>query len=167
MIDPAHVQTLARYNRWQNESLYAAAATLTDAQRRQDRGAYFQSIHATLNHVWFGDSIWMSRFEGAARPEGVFPGADHFGEWEDLGSAREILDKRIVVWADGVDAAALSGDLVWVSGLRKTQVSNPRWLAIAHFFNHQTHHRGQVHAMLTAAGARPEATDLVIMPRFA
>jgi uncharacterized damage-inducible protein DinB len=167
MIDPAYVRTLARYNRWQNESAFAAAATLTDAQRRQDRGAFFQSIHATLNHLWFADAVWMSRFEGAERPEGGFPGADRFGSWDDLRSARDSMDQRIVAWADALDAAALSGDLVWMSGLKNAQASKPKWLAITHFFNHQTHHRGQVHAMLTAAGARPEPTDLFLMAQAA
>ncbi len=163
MIDPAYVQTMARYNRWQNESLYGAAATLTDARRREDRGAFFRSIHATLNHILFGDTIWMSRFAGVARPDGVFPGTDFCDTWEKLCRKRVDMDERIGLWADGLDATALSGELVWVSGLQKAQVSKPYWLAIAHFFNHQTHHRGQVHAMLTAAGAKPQDTDVILM----
>jgi uncharacterized damage-inducible protein DinB len=163
MIDPAYAQTLARYNRWQNDSLYAAAASLTDAQRRQDRGAFFASIHASLNHVLFGDAIWMSRFEGVARPEGVFPGTDFCDDWEKLQQQRAAMDGRIVAWADGLAAAALSGELSWVSRLQNTQIIKPFWLAVTHFFNHQTHHRGQVHAMLTAAGAKPRETDLIFM----
>ena len=163
MIDPAYVQTLARYNRWQNENLYAAAATLTDAQRREDRGAFFKSIHATLNHLLFGDSIWMSRLEGRARPEGVFPGTDLCGDWDKLKRERAAMDQRILAWAGGLDVSALAGELVWLSSLQDSQVNKPIWLAVTHFFNHQTHHRGQVHAMLTAAGAKPGETDLVFM----
>src|SRR4029450_9880640 len=70
MIDAAYVQRMARYNRWQNESLYGAAGTLSDAERRRARGAFFGSIHATLNHVLWGDRIWMSRLAGTAKPEG-------------------------------------------------------------------------------------------------
>ena len=164
MIDPAYAQTLARYNRWQNESLYAAAASLTDAQRRQDRGAFFASIHATLNHILFGDAIWMSRFEGLARPEGIFPGTDFCDDWEKLQQQRADLDGRIVAWADGLDIEALAEELAWVSGLQNARMSKPKWLAITHFFNHQAHHRGQVHVMLTAAGVDPGVTDLVFMP---
>lgn len=164
MIDPAYVRTLARYSRWQNESLYAAAATLTDAQRREDRGAFFKSIHATLNHLLFGDSIWMSRFLGAARPEGVFPGTDYCADWDDLRRRRAELDEKIVRWAEGLDGEAIAGELEWNSGLQNMRMSKPRWLAVTHFFNHQTHHRGQVHAMLTAASVDPGSTDLMFMP---
>jgi uncharacterized damage-inducible protein DinB len=72
MIDAAYVQRMARYNRWQNENLYGAADALSDAERQRTRGAFFGSIHATLNHLLWGDRIWMSRLAGTPRPEGVF-----------------------------------------------------------------------------------------------
>jgi len=163
MIDAAYVQSFARYNLWQNESLYAAAATLSDAQRREDRGAFFKSIHATLNHLLFGDQMWMSRFTDSERPAAAFPGSEYFAVWDELTVARKAFDARIVAWAEGLEAPELTGELVWLSGVQKSEMKMPRWLAIAHFFNHQTHHRGQVHAMLTAAGAKPQDTDLIFM----
>ena len=163
MIDPAYVQTLAAYNKWQNDSLYAAASGLTDAQRREDRGGFFKSVHATLSHLLYGDRMWMSRFAGHARPEGTFPGVDVFAHWDDLREARRRTDEAIVSWAGGVTSEDLGGDLVWLSSIQRQETRRPRWLAVTHMFNHQTHHRGQVHALLTGLGARPEDTDLIFM----
>lgn len=165
MIDPAYAQTFAAYNRWQNRSLYEAAATLTDAQRREDRGAFFKSVHATLNHLLWADAMWMSRLSDVARPGTPFPGVDHVAEWNELTRVRVALDEKIVAWADGLAAADVAGDLVWRSALMGGEVRRPRWLAIVHMFNHQTHHRGQVHALLTGLGARPRDTDIILMPQ--
>ena len=86
-------------------------------------------------------------------------------DWEALKRERAIRDERIIAWANGLDATALAGELTWrpATAVGDTVVSRPRWLAVAHMFNHQTHHRGQAHAMLTAAGAKPRETDLIVM----
>ena len=74
------------------------------------------------------------------------------------------MDQAINDWATGLDDERLTGDLSWFSGALQADVSKPMWMLVSHFFNHQTHHRGQVHAMLTSAGPKPEDTDLFIMP---
>ncbi len=164
MIDANYVRAFARYNRWQNESLYAAADTLRDAERRRDRGAYFGSIHATLCHLYWADNMWMSRLSDVPRPEVSIPGSTTFVEdWAELKDKRAAFDARIVSWADALDDASLQGDMRYFSRVAQKDIVKPRWLAVAHLFNHQTHHRGQVHAMLTAAGAKPADTDLVFM----
>lgn len=164
MIDPAYVQTLARYNHWQNQSLYAAADALTDDARRLDRGAFFGSIQATLCHLYWADHMWMSRLSDVAKPDVSISGSTTFVEsWDELKDKRSAFDARIIAWADALDQAALAGDLAWYSGATKRDFVRPRWLAVAHMFNHQTHHRGQAHAMLTAAGAKPADTDLIFM----
>jgi uncharacterized damage-inducible protein DinB len=164
MISPQFAQTLARYNRWQNRSLYTAADGLSDAERRIDRGAFFRSIHATLNHLLWGDAIWMSRISDSPRPTiGISESGAYCDDWETLKSERFAMDERMIAWADGLDEAWLFGDLSWRSAIPNAEVTKPRWQVVAHIFNHQTHHRGQVHAMLTAAGATPEATDLIMM----
>ena len=165
MITPAYAQTMARYNRWQNESLYREALKLTDEARRLHRGAFFGSIHGTLNHIYWGDSMWLSRFGAAARPRSPngTTSVDEFPNFADLAAARTILDARIVAWADALTTEAVAAELKWWSGLQNKEMSKPAALAIAHIFNHQTHHRGQVHAMLTAAGAKPDDTDLIFM----
>ena len=165
MIDTAYVATMARYNRWQNRSLYTAADTLDDAARRADRGAFFGSIQGTLSHLLWGDTIWMNRFDGWDAPEVAIPDSPSWIDaWEALKRRRADADAAILTWAQGLGEADLTGDLGWYSGAMGRDVTKPRALCITHFFNHQTHHRGQVHAMLTAAGARPEDTDLVFMP---
>ena len=165
MIDPGYVQRMARYNRWQNENLYGVADTLTDAERRRERGAFFGSIHATLNHLLWGDQIWMSRLAGSPRPEGGIPeSVSRYPQWDDLKRERGAFDQTIIDWADHLDPAWLAGDLTWYSLAAKTELSNPRWLLVTHMFNHQTHHRGQTHCMLTQAGGKPKDTDLPLMP---
>jgi uncharacterized damage-inducible protein DinB len=162
MITPAFVVTLARYNRWQNESLYNAAATLDESARRRDRGAFFKSIHGTLAHVLWGDRVWMHRFAGTPKPEGGIATSDgHEMAWAALSEERTAFDGVILAWASDLGEADLAGNLSWYSGALEKDVTASRGLLITHMFNHQTHHRGQVHAMLTAAGARPDDTDLM------
>jgi uncharacterized damage-inducible protein DinB len=165
MIDVAWVATMARYNRWQNESLYGAASGLDDAARRMDRGSFFRSIHGTLSHVLWGDGMWMHRFAGTPRPEGgIADSPDMASDWETLCAERRAFDKVIEDWAAALDPEWLEGDLNWVSAAGDREMAAPKSVAVTHMFNHQTHHRGQVHAMLTAAGARPDDTDLIFLP---
>ena len=164
MIDPAFVRLMARYNAWQNEGLRDIVERMDRAELDRDRGAFFGSIRATLNHLLWGDLIWMSRFDGGAVPEGGIGGSvdltPTIAEW---GARRFKTDGRIRLWADGLKAVDLAGDLNWYSGAAGREMRRPIAPLVVHFFNHQTHHRGQVHAMLTAAGARPGDTDLFLM----
>lgn len=165
MITPEHVKNFARYNQWQNRSLYTAAEGLTDAARRQDRGAFFKSIHGTLCHILFGDQIWLHRFAGTPAPKAksIAESAAAIAEWAELKAERVRFDAVIIDWADKLDPKWLEGDLAWRSAAYNRDFTKPKALLVAHLFNHQTHHRGQVHAMLTAAGAKPEDTDLCFM----
>ena len=165
MITPEYVRTMARYNQWQNRNLYGAADTLDDMARRKDRGAFFGSIHNTLSHILWGDTLWMSRFDGWEPPDA--PIGDSGGsitDWSELKRAREQADARFIDWGKRVQPEALEGDLAWYSGALKRDLVKPRAICVMQIFNHQTHHRGQVHAMLTAAGATPHDTDLPFTP---
>jgi uncharacterized damage-inducible protein DinB len=166
MITIAHVATFARYNEWQNRSLYTAADGLPDEERRRDRGAFFKSIHGTLCHILFGDQIWMHRFAGLPAPKAksIADSATAIADWAELKAERVRLDAVIIGWADRLDPKWLEGDLTWHSGAYNRDFTRPKWLLVTHLFNHQTHHRGQAHALLTAAGGRPEDTDLCFMP---
>lgn len=165
MISPDFVRVMARYNRWQNANLYAAADTLDDAARRADRGAFFRSIHETLSHLAWGDSMWMSRFAGWPKPTATIAQSPAlYEDWSALKATRADFDEKILAWSRQVSAEWLSGEIAWWSGALKRDVTASCGATVVHFFNHQTHHRGQVHAMLTAAGARPGDTDLFIMP---
>ena len=167
MILPGYVVTMAGYNGWQNRQLEAALDAVPDAVLRADRGAFFGSILGTLNHLLWGDLMWMSRFapERAMRPEGGIadsPGlCEAYGDWR---AARRSLDGEIEEWAAGLHAAALAGPLNWFSGALGRDVTKPMALCVVHMFNHQTHHRGQVHAMLTKEGLKAPVSDLFAMP---
>ncbi len=165
MITPAFLQYMARYNRWQNGSIYGAADGLDDAARKKERGAFFSSIHGTLNHLLWGDAIWMARFDGGEPPEvELKESADFVSEWHVLKARRNQMDDRILVWAAGVKPEQTQGEFKWYSGALQRHMSQPMAVCLMQLFNHQTHHRGQVHAMLTAAGAKPDDTDLPFMP---
>lgn len=167
MISAEFCQAMSRYNRWQNKGLMAEVEKLDEGARSFDRGSFFGSILGTMNHLLWGDTIWMSRFDGWRKPKGGIRESPRFtASWVTYKAARGDADARIVSWADKLDEAALAGDLAWYSGALGANVQKPKWLCIQHFFNHQTHHRGQIHAMLTAAGGRPDDTDLFIMPEF-
>ncbi len=161
MIAPAYARTMAAYNAEMNRRVYAAAATLSEAQRREDRGAFWRSIHGTLAHVLWADRLWLSRF-GAGEDPGVrlADSAGWIDAWPALVAERGVTDARLAAWAAGLTEADLSGDLVWFSGAMRRDMATPRALVIAHVFNHQTHHRGQVHALLGGFGARTGDTDL-------
>ncbi|AOO80771.1 DinB family protein [Bosea vaviloviae] len=164
MIEPAFVRTMAHYNAWQNDSLYAAAASLSDEARRLERGAFFGSIHGTFCHLLWGDRMWLSRFAGTPKPS--VPGSESvrmIEAWSELLAERRVTDALIGEWAATLSPDWLAGDLTWVSGLSRRELTKPKALLVAHMFNHQTHHRGQVHAMLTAAGAKPDDTDLMLV----
>jgi uncharacterized damage-inducible protein DinB len=165
MIDADYVLLMARYNRWQNENLYGAADRLTDEARRQDQGAFFGSIHRTFSHLAWGDGTWISRFTPRPAPAGTGKGSpDLYQDWEELKEVRRALDRDILAWAESIDPAWLAGDISWFSGVTQSQQTRKAWTTVVHFFNHQTHHRGQVHAMLTRLGVKPDDTDLFLLP---
>ena len=173
MITPAHIQLMARYNRWQNQNLYTTADTLSDAQRRADRGAHFGSIHKTLTHLIWADQNWMSRFTGkpppwfgyAAQPWPKTPRESINLEllWDELKRQRAAFDDTIMAWSETVDPAWLGQSLSWTHSSGR-HISKPYWVLVTHLFNHQTHHRGQVHCLLTGLGAKPDDTDIPWLP---
>jgi uncharacterized damage-inducible protein DinB len=161
MITADYVRTMASYNAEMNRRWYAAAAGLTDEQRKAPAGAFWGSLHGTLNHILWGDQIWMSRFAGWPRPAVNQKRSpmlhDDFGE---LTAARVKMDVDLIAWAEAVDQAWLADDLVWFSGSTQREQRRPRGILVVHMFNHQTHHRGQAHALLTELGQDTGDTDL-------
>ena len=165
MIDRAYVQRMARYNRWQNENLYGVADGLSEAERLRERGAFFGTIHKMLSHLLWGDQIWMSRFTDLPQPDGGIPGSVAlYADWEHLKSQRSGFDRTMIDWADTINRSWLAEEQTYFSFALGRDVTQPRWVLVTHMFNHQTHHRGQVHCMLTQAGGNPHITDLPFMP---
>ncbi|MGY6710650.1 MAG: DinB family protein [Rhizobiaceae bacterium] len=160
MIDPDYVRLMARYNEEMNARWLAAASRLDDAERRADRGAFFGSIHGTFNHILWADRVWLWRLAGADEP--THPrakSASFVGDFEELSAFRTRTDREIVEWAQGVTPAFLAAPVTWFAGTPR-EFTSPQALRVAHMFNHQTHHRGQIHALLTGFGEDTAATDL-------
>lgn len=161
MITPAYAQTMAAYNAAMNTQVFAATGRLSDAERRADRGAFWRSIQGTLNHLIWADRMWMSRIDGWEAPERGLSESDSLhDDFFAMNEARVRVDVDLSDWASRLDEAWPGGSLTWFSGAAGREITAPRALIVTHLFNHQTHHRGQVHAMLTAAGQQVGATDL-------
>jgi uncharacterized damage-inducible protein DinB len=146
-----------------NQKTYEVCAGIDDAERRRDRGAFFKSIHGTLNHLLFGDRIWLRRFTG--RPYEAAPvGVDLYDDFEALRAARIAMDRDIVDWTDAMSEAWLRDDQSWTSGIDGVTRTRPGWLLASPLFNHQTHHRGQLTTLLCQLGHDVGPTDLPWMP---
>jgi len=163
MIEPQYCQVMARYNRWMNERLYALASEMGEDERRRDRGAFFGSIHGTLNHLLWGDRIWLGRFTGELCTAPAF-GADMFAGYEELQREREITDQTMLNWADGVTPAWLASTLTYTGRADNRKREMPMAIAAVHLFNHGTHHRGQLTTLIMQAGRDPGVTDLPWLP---
>jgi len=166
MIGLGYVQAMARYNRAMNARLYECSAQLTDAQRKEDVRAFFKSIHGTLNHLLLGDRIWMGRFTG--QPIAVRSlSQELYADFAALRAERRKTDDAIEAWAAKLMDEDLAGTLDYMSIVNPAPRSHPLWFSIAHFFNHQTHHRGQVTTLLRQLGAAPpKSMDLIAFYRL-
>lgn len=149
---------LARYNRIANERLYAACSVLSDSEYRRPRIVSFGSIHALLNHLLLGDRIWMSRFEGGGATTPPL-NTVLYQEFAELRIARAAEDGRIETFFESVAPDIFSRSIIYVNSKGKQYSDDPAF-AMGHFFNHQTHHRGQVHTLLAQAGVEPPSLDL-------
>jgi uncharacterized damage-inducible protein DinB len=165
MSPAAHYRMFGHYNAWANSRLYEASARLSPEQYRADRGAFFKSVHGTLNHLLATDRIWMRRFTG----EGDAPDrldAILFETFDQLRAAREAEDRRIAGFVDGLDDGRIAGTIKYRRVSSPQEIEQQLGPALAHWFNHQTHHRGQVHALLTGLlGTAPEL-DLLFFQRL-
>lgn len=151
---------LAGYNAWANRRVYDAVDPLPEADWRADCGAFFKSLMGTLNHLVATDRIWLRRFTG----EGEAPTRLDAIIAEDraaLRAEREATDARIVAWVGSLDDARLASNFTYTPISVPTPVTQPLAPALVHFFNHQTHHRGQAHALLTRLAGEAPSLDLI------
>lgn len=162
MLD--HFRMFAHYNQWANQILFAAAAGLTAHQYYEDKGVFFKSLHGTLNHLLVGDLIWMQRFTGEG-PQLKALDVILFDELDPLARARGELDQRIIDYIDHLSEAALGSTISYRAITKPENVVQFLSPALAHFFNHQTHHRGQAHCLLTMHTGDAPALDLVYYQR--
>ncbi|HET7544614.1 MAG TPA: DinB family protein [Polyangiaceae bacterium] len=169
-MTPEWIAALARYNRWMNDKLYTLAATLSDEARKRDSGAFFKSIHGTLNHLLVADRIWLARFKGNLAPDGFLaPGGiraldqELYANFEELRRERTLTDEELSAWVSELTPDRLAAPLAFVR--HGQRLSAPLWSVVAHVFNHQTHHRGQVTTLFMQQGCDPGVTDLYFMLR--
>jgi uncharacterized damage-inducible protein DinB len=154
------------YNAWANGRLYTATALLRAEQYRADRGAFFKSVHGTLNHLLATDRIWMWRFTG----EGDAPDRLDtilFENFDELRAAREAEDRRIISYLEGLEDDRFAGTIKYRRVSSPEQFEQQLAPALAHWFNHQAHHRGQVHALLTGLTGQAPELDLLFFQRLA
>lgn len=160
----AHFEMMAAYNAWANSRLYDACFALSEDDYRRDLGAHFVSLHGTLNHMYVADVIWMARFRGQPNPPWTLDHRPH-DERRDLRARREALDRDIQGFTLALTERQLTKEFSYRTVIRPELINQPLSPALAHFFNHQTHHRGQCHAMLTRLTGEAPELDLIYYQR--
>ena len=161
---PDHYRMFADYNRWANARLYEACAGVTDGEYNSDKGAFFGSLNRTLNHILVADRIWMKRMTGTGDAPGALDAILH-EDFTTLRAARVAEDQRIISWLDELTEDALAGSFSYSNVAGTQHFTQPLAPVLAHVFNHQTHHRGQAHAILTALGKPSLVLDLIYFLR--
>ncbi|MBI5924955.1 MAG: damage-inducible protein DinB [Aquabacterium sp.] len=156
---------MAHYNRWMNGKLYDAAATLSDEQRKADRGAFFKSVHGTLNHLLLGDGAWLQRMQGQAVTM-TSPSQELHEDFDTLRTAREAMDQALLDWAASLTAVEATCSFSFFSVVYQKQITMPYVAAVMQIFNHQTHHRGQITTLLSQFGVDVGVTDIPLMPHW-
>lgn len=159
MYGPEGFQMMAGYNRWMNERLYEICATISDEERKRDRQAFFRSIHGTLNHLLLADRAWLGRFTGEPLS---FPSLDHqlYADFAELRRERAETDAVIVGFCETLSDSRLAADIEYATQAGK-RFRHPLAPALAHAFNHQAHHRGQLTTLLSQLGVDPGVTDVI------
>lgn len=168
-----HVRLMAQYNQWMNAKVYQAALGLPEAEQVADRKAFFGSLLGTLNHLMVGDTLWLQRFAShpadyaALAPVRDLPapaGLEQilFADFQALYAHRQWLDQLILDWTAVIDESDLDHVLAYRNS-KGVPAQKPFFSLLMHFFNHQTHHRGQVTTLLAQAGVDVGVTDLVAL----
>ncbi len=159
-----HFQVMAAYNRWANARLYEAVAKLSPEEFQAPRSGFSPSLAKTLNHLLVGDTIWMGRLDGGGSPGVTKLDQVLHSEFAALKAARTAMDDRIVAFVDGLAPDRFEQDLIYRTTSGEAMVT-PVDQVLAHFFNHQTHHRGQAHAMLSSTSVASPSLDLIYFLR--
>lgn len=153
----------ADYNRWINGQLYAVCAGIDDAERRRDLGACFRSIHGTLNHILLGDCVWLGRLRGRPFPA-ISLGQELYADFDELRARRAEADALLADYVHDLAPDDLSAPVRYTSISSGRSSALPRGVVLAHLFNHQTHHRGQVTALISRLGHDFGVMDMIRMP---
>ncbi|MFV3128014.1 DinB family protein [Niveispirillum sp. KHB5.9] len=165
MITVDYVRTMAAYSQWMNSRMMAACTAIPAADRSRDMGAFFKSLHGTLDHILWADMIWMGRFRGTALP---VPKAEGLlrPDWDELVADRAAADADIAQWAETLTPEWLAAPITYVTKFNPHRWTLPAWVPVTHMFNHGTHHRGQATTLMMQLGVDPGVTDLPVLPGF-
>jgi uncharacterized damage-inducible protein DinB len=155
----AHFERMARYNRWANRQIYDAVAQLSAEEFQAPRSGFFPSLAQTLNHIIVGDRTWMGRFTGEGSPHKKLDETP-YPDFADLRAARELEDQRILDFMNALPAQRID-EVLHYNNMAGEPKATPLGVTLTHFFNHQTHHRGQTHAMLSSTRVTPPPLDLI------
>lgn len=160
-----YINAMAGYNHWMNQKVYETCSELSDDERKRDSGAFFKSIHGTLNHLLLADRVWMGRFTG--KPVNYKSlNEELYSNFIKLREEREKEDQNIISWVESLKNSDLDNDLAYTSMMSPEPRKYPLWFVLSHFFNHQTHHRGQVTTLIKQMGIDPGVTDLILLPEL-
>ncbi len=172
----AQFKTLAQYNTWMNRAVYDACAALSDGERKRDLHAFFGSIHRTLNHLLLTDRVQLGRFIGEDCTRSLDENGraieirsldqELYADFTTLRCEREKTDAMIEAWTHDITAEFLARDMVYDAMSAVGRYRVPMWIAVTHFFNHQTHHRGQITTLLSQLGHDSGVTDLMALHRL-
>ncbi|WP_416304900.1 DinB family protein [Neptunicella sp. SCSIO 80796] len=170
----SHIVLAAEYNQWINQRLYSVVGQLDETAFSAARGAFFSSISGTLNHIMVADLIWLNRFKKHSTPVsallqalGTFPQPQTlssilYPDFNSLQDARRELDQLIIELCNALQEKDLDKVLVYTN--TKGQPFNKKLgFLLQHFFNHQTHHRGQLTTLLSQLELDVGVTDLLVI----
>jgi uncharacterized damage-inducible protein DinB len=146
-----------------NERLYAAVDAFSDVERKRDCGAFFGSMHGTLNHLLWGDRVWLGRFVGEPCTVPAY-GVAMFDDFALLRHERERTDQAMLNWASAVTPEWLGSTVAYTSAADGRRRRLPAAAAAIHLFHHGIHHRGQLTTLIRQAGRDPGPTDLPWLP---
>jgi len=163
MFPKNYYQLMAEYNQWMDSKIYAVCIDIPDDLRKKDMGAFFKSVHSTLNHIYYGNLAWIERLrDNTFTPRQI--GVDLYDDFKELKEAQEKMDSDIIDWADSLTQEKLNQTFDYVSNVENFIRQLPVWVLATHMFNHQTHHRGQVTTLIKQLGYEPGITDIPWLP---
>jgi len=164
MLD--HFRMFASYNHWANGRIYEAAGAVSEAERNRDRGAFFRSLHGTLNHILVADRVWMDRLEGKPNEFMKSYKLDTVTHpvWAELCAARADMDSRIIGYLEGLTEATFHAPIAYEDSSGGKHSNSPLEI-LPHFFNHETHHRGQAHDLVHQITSNAPSLDMIIFQR--
>ena len=163
MYPKNYFELMAQYNQWVDSKIHDVCLGIPDELRKKHMGAFFKSIHSTLNHIYYGDLAWLVRLcENTFTPRQI--DVDLYEDFNELKEVQEKMESDIIDWVNSLAPEKLNQTFDYVSNVNNFSRTLPIWVLANHMFNHQTHHRGQVTTLMKQLGHEPGITDIPWLP---